>query len=896
MKKILTLCIALSAAFAMDAGAQGRKTWDFTQGYSEETKANLTADTEHWAPNRYDGDIVTGWKDVAKMSGELQANGEVIEELRGLVFSSDGLSGNGNNYLLDPTSIRMSRGNNVVYLPKLTGGQKVTFVAKSANGTATNRGFVAVNEDSVVYESGPAGGLCLGGDVADPEGIRAEDGTYTLVWRIRPDVTDSIEVGIKLVGGGCDIKMIYIDEGDQQVQTRAKVGYIFDSSNEAYAANGEDTDYGPIATCLDVLKGRMEYDLVSIDLSQDVTAVDADSLKGFDVVLVSPYADISAPIFQAVRQAIAFTPVLNLNPALYEAWGLGSPAASASGKLTVRGKATGSPLFKPADAAQGSWIAADGTIEYLAEDFAATGVTMAPGSYFAADSVLAYTAEGTPAIHMHNMTRNAYLFLPYPEPAGFAESAADILPNAIMMLADTKRADANTGRPLVSQEYHHLYTTVKLTASTAGAAIYYTTDGSTPTTASTLYTGPFDITQKGVTVKAVSLGDGFLLSEVVEQPIDIFELTGQPTISVEQQSGKSIVTITPAAEGDVVYYNYRGSDDTKLSAQYTQPLELTKHATVTAFAAANEAEGLLQSETVSMDVAVEGENVRIDVVSHMDANATDYRIQLTSGDYYTKGYDYYDANTILEQIGDSLVFATTDSLLCINPGKGWEVKTYGQPILHQNNDAGHNVLDFNAYNPQTPEDDIDNEITKGYVSFLGVTGTNPFNGDPDPATACIQSTEAFQAPFDVVVYASGYKATAGVYVTADTLSGEWTKLGDLLANDIEGKDDNGKDGKDRIWKRTLVSYEGTDKVFVKVASHGGKANIFDIFIKNAGPLSGEYVGIEDVTAGGAAAGKPVRTEVYSIGGARLATPAKGINIVKDVYADGSVKSRKVVVK
>ena len=56
------------------------------------------------------------------------------------------------------------------------------------------------------------------------------------------------------------------------------------------------------------------------------------------------------------------------------------------------------------------------------------------------------------------------------------------------------------------------------------------------------------------------------------------------------------------------------------------------------------------------------------------------------------------------------------------------------------------------------------------------------------------------------------------------------------------------------------------------------------------------MGIEDITAGGAAAGKPVRTEVYSIGGARLTAPAKGINIVKDVYADGSVKSRKVVVK
>ena len=895
MKKILTLCIALSAAFAMDADAQGRKTWDFTQGYSEETKANLTADTEHWAPNRYNGDVVTGWKDAAKMSGELQANGKVIEELRGLVFGTSGLSNTG-NYLLDPTSIRMSRGNMVVDLPKLTGGQTVTFIAKSANSGETTRGFVAgVNTDTLQYVSGPADGLCLGKDNPDPEGIRDADGYYTLVWKVRDDITDSVRVAIKLVGGGCDIKMIYIDEGDQQAQTRAKVGYIFDSANEAYAGNGEDTEYGPIATCLDVLKGRMEYDLVRIDLSTDVSAVSADSLKGFDVVLVSPYADVSAPIFQAVRQAIAFTPVLNLNPALYEAWGLGSPTASASGKLTVKGKATGSPLFKPADAAQGDWIAADGTIEYLAEGFTATGVTMAPGSYFAADSVLAYTAEGTPAIHMHNMTRNAYLFLPYPEPAGFAESAADIVPNAIMMLADTKRADANTGRPLVSQEYHHLYTTVKLTASTAGAAIYYTTDGSTPTTASTLYTGPFDITQKGVTVKAVSLGDGFLLSEVVEQPIDIFELTSQPTISVEQQSGKSIVTITPAAEGDVVYYNVSGSDDPARSSVYAKPLEILKHTTIYAFTAENAAEGLLQSELVEQKVDVLDEKVRIDVLAHMDANKDEYGGDGTQSNYYYFGKSGYPLYTdkwdgvSMDDDGNP-IFEKKDSVTTYVAKNGWQVKTHGQPCIWQSLGISDLVGDLSVYSAADALS-ADGGITSNCVQFMS-NGNVDGNGFKDPATASIETTVKYQGPFDIVSYIGGSDSLRlELFVSTDTtVVDNWTKVGDMYTPNMGDKDG-------RNWQKNLLSYEGTDEVFVKLAAaDNGTIRVFDIYLYNAGPLSGEYVGIEDVTAVGAAAGKPVRTEVYSIGGARLATPAKGINIVKEVYADGSVKSRKVVVK
>ena len=67
--------------------------------------------------------------------------------------------------------------------------------------------------------------------------------------------------------------------------------------------------------------------------------------------------------------------------------------------------------------------------------------------------------------------------------------------------------------------------------------------------------------------------------------------------------------------------------------------------------------------------------------------------------------------------------------------------------------------------------------------------------------------------------------------------------------------------------------------------------VFDIILMNAGELTG----IKD-TQVAEAAGKPVATQVYSLGGTQLAAPAKGINIIREVYADGSVKSRKVVVK
>lgn len=123
-------------------------------------------------------------------------------------------------------------------------------------------------------------------------------------------------------------------------------------------------------------------------------------------------------------------------------------------------------------------------------------------------------------------------------------------------------------------------------------------------------------------------------------------------------------------------------------------------------------------------------------------------------------------------------------------------------------------------------------------------------------------------------------------MATDTLQAEsWQKVGDLQMGDIK-----------RIWKRTLLSYEGTDEVFVKVASAGGMAAVFDIYVKNHGELSEEY---EDMVSGISNAqpdGEIVRTEIYSLSGTRLPAMKRGINIVKEVYANGTVKARKVVVR
>ncbi|MGG4147535.1 chitobiase/beta-hexosaminidase C-terminal domain-containing protein, partial [Paenibacillus algorifonticola] len=57
-------------------------------------------------------------------------------------------------------------------------------------------------------------------------------------------------------------------------------------------------------------------------------------------------------------------------------------------------------------------------------------------------------------------------------------------------------------------------TSVTLSSSTAGAAIYYTTNGSNPTTSSTLYSGPIAV-NSALTIKAIAVAAGKINSEVM---------------------------------------------------------------------------------------------------------------------------------------------------------------------------------------------------------------------------------------------------------------------------------------------------------------------------------------------------------------------------------------------
>lgn len=125
---------------------------------------------------------------------------------------------------------------------------------------------------------------------------------------------------------------------------------------------------------------------------------------------------------------------------------------------------------------------------------------------------------------------------------------------------------------------------VTITDATSGAIIYYTTDGSTPTILSSVYSGPFSVTET-TTVRAFAVLAGYSNSNVVSETYTLSVLTvATPVITPAPQAFNPTIeiTITDATVGATIFYTTDGSDPTVLSTEYTVPFTLSATTTVKA--------------------------------------------------------------------------------------------------------------------------------------------------------------------------------------------------------------------------------------------------------------------------------------------------------------------------
>jgi hypothetical protein len=161
------------------------------------------------------------------------------------------------------------------------------------------------------------------------------------------------------------------------------------------------------------------------------------------------------------------------------------------------------------------------------------------------------------------------------EPAS-SEAASDLM-DAVIAIQELLDGRFATPAPEISGDELFSASTQVSISGPAHADLYYTTDGTTPTSASTAYTEPFSL-DATATVKAIAVIDG-VSSEVASAT---FTKLAAPTISGETPFAESTEVTMSGPEGATIHYTTDGSTPTSGSTAYTEALTLDATTTVKA--------------------------------------------------------------------------------------------------------------------------------------------------------------------------------------------------------------------------------------------------------------------------------------------------------------------------
>ena len=255
------------------------------------------------------------------------------------------------------------------------------------------------------------------------------------------------------------------------------------------------------------------------------------------------------------------------------------------------------PGFNPSSVATAAYtinepIAATPTISPNGGTFATTqtvtisDTTSGATIYYTTNGTMPTTSStqytsGTPILVSTTETINAIAVA-----TGYANSAEATATFTVTLTAATPVISPNGGTFTSAQ-------TVTLTDATAGAAIYYTTNGTTPTTSSTQYITGTPITVSTTeTINAIAVATGYNNSALATAAFTInLPSTATPTFSPVAGAVVSgtTVAISDATPGATIYYTTDGTTPTASSTQYNSstPISVTQAETIEAIAIAS---------------------------------------------------------------------------------------------------------------------------------------------------------------------------------------------------------------------------------------------------------------------------------------------------------------------
>jgi len=160
--------------------------------------------------------------------------------------------------------------------------------------------------------------------------------------------------------------------------------------------------------------------------------------------------------------------------------------------------------------------------------------------------------------------------------------------SAVAMAAYTINSNSTALQPVTFSPNGGTHTSalsVTMNEATSGAVIYYTTNGTTPTTSSTQYGGALWLTSTE-TLSAIAVEKGYANSPVSTVTVTIAPVLPTPTFSLATgiYTSTQTVSINDATAGTTIYYTTNGATPTTSSTQYSGPITVASSETVQAIA------------------------------------------------------------------------------------------------------------------------------------------------------------------------------------------------------------------------------------------------------------------------------------------------------------------------
>lgn len=169
-------------------------------------------------------------------------------------------------------------------------------------------------------------------------------------------------------------------------------------------------------------------------------------------------------------------------------------------------------------------------------------------------------------------------------------------------------------------------TTITLSASNSNAIIYYTTDGSTPTTNSSVYTAPLTI-EHTTDINAFAVCDDYFDSDIMTYHYTVSTVSLSISPSDRYLVADSKITLTATPSDATIYYTIDGRDPLLYGNVYSAPIVMSKSMIVRAKA---KYQGYIDSEEVRQayrlrDVSKEFQGEGTEANPYLISTAADLR-------------------------------------------------------------------------------------------------------------------------------------------------------------------------------------------------------------------------------------------------------------------------------